>query len=174
MKKLVIIVIAIFGLGVFNLSAQATKFGHVDYKKVLDSLPSKIAADKDMQSFMESGQATVAEMQKALEEAYMKHQEAAKTQSDILNEIGEKNLMEQQQLLQMKQQSLEQDLQIMNDRLYAPIESNLALAVKTVAKKHKLNYVLEVNSLLFVDGGLDLTNEIKAEVLKLETARLNK
>lgn len=173
MKRLIIIMIAIFGLGVFNSNAQNVKFGHVDYIKVLDSLPSKTAADRDLNNFYEDGQKTIMEMQASFEEEYNKYMLEKDSLSPLIQEIKEKNLMEQQQIIQYKAESLEQDLQILNERLYKPLEDNLDLAVKTIAKKYKLNYVLEVNSLLYVDeeNGLDLTSEVRAELIRLEKLR---
>jgi len=170
-KKLLIIAIAIFGLGIFNSSAQATKFGHVDYVKILDSLPSKMAADKDLENFMAEGQKTIAEMQADFEADYKIFLEEQDTYSKVIKEMKEKALMEKQQLLQYKQESLENDLQILNKRLYEPLEANIKLAVASIAKQHKLNYVMEVNNLLFVDGGVDITKEVKVELTKLEAAR---
>lgn len=176
MKRLIIIMIAIFGLGIFNSNAQSTKFGHVDYVKVLDSLPSKIAADKDLNDFLEEGQKTITEMQASFELEYNAYMSAQDSLSPIRREMKEKSLMEQQQIIQYKSESLEQDLQILNDRLYSPIEKHLTQAVENVAKKYKLTYVLEVNSLLYFDknSGLDLTNEVRAELIRLEKEEANK
>jgi len=63
---------------------------------------------------------------------------------------------------------------VLNQRLYQPLEENLTKAVKTVADKNKLNYILEASGLLYVNGGLDLTKEVKAELRKLEAARVAK
>jgi outer membrane protein len=168
--------IAVFGLGTFNSSAQSTKFGHVNYVKVLDSLPSKKTADKDLNDFLEEGQKTITEMQASFEEEYNRYMIAKDSLSPLIQEMKEKSLMEQQQIIQYKSESLEQDLQILNDRLYKPLEDNLTKAVKTIAEKYKLNYILEVNSLLYVneESGLDLTNEVRTELIRLEKVRTGK
>jgi len=173
-KRLLIIAIAIFGFGVFNSQAQTSKIGHVDYAKVLDSLPTKIKADADLQVYLADGQKTVADMQAQLEKDYQTYMSEQEILSPLIKEMKEKALQEQQQLLQYKQESLEADLKVLNQRLYKPLEDNLTKAVKTVADKHKLNYILEASSLLYVNGGIDLTKEVKAEILKLEAARVAK
>ena len=173
-KRLLIIAIAIFGFGVFNSSAQTSKIGHVDYAKVLEDLPTKIKADADLQVYLADGQKTVADMQAQLEKDYAAYMAEQADLSPLIKEMKEKALQEQQQLLQYKQESLENDLKILNERLYKPLEENLSKAVKTVADIHKLNYILEASSLLYVNGGIDLTKEVKTELLKLETARVAK
>lgn len=173
-KKLLIIAIAIFGFGVFNSQAQNAKIGHVDYAKVLDSLPTKMEADKTIQTFLADGQKTVADMQSELEKDYQDYMAKQADMSSIVREMREKSLQEQQQLLQLKQQSLEEDLKVWNARLYTPLEENLTKAIKTIADKNKLTYVMEAGSLLYVNGGLDLTKEVRAELKKLEAARTAK
>ena len=173
-KKLLIIAIAIFGFGTFNSTAQNVKIGHVDYAKVLDSLPTKIQADRDLQIALTDGQKTVADMQAQLEKDYQAYMAEQADLSPLIKEMKEKSLQEQQQLLQYKQETLENDLKILNKRLYEPLEKNLTEAVKTVADKNKLNYILEASSLLYVNGGMDLTKEVKAELKKLEAARVAK
>lgn len=173
-KRLLIIAIAIFGFGVFNSQAQTAKLGHVDYAKVLDSLPTKVAADADIQTFLADGQKTIADMQAQLEKDYGVYMAEQEGLSPLIREMKEKSLQEQQQLLQYKQESLEADLKVLNERLYKPLEKNLSKAVKAVADKNKLNYILEASSLLYVNGGLDLTQEVKAELRKLEAVRVSK
>ena len=173
-KRLLIIAIAIFGFGVFNSSAQNAKFGHVDNAKVLEELPTKIDADRELQLYLEDGKKTISDMQLQLERDYQVYLKEADSLSDIIRQMKEKELNEQQQALQFKQESLENNLSIVNSKLYQPIEDNLKKAIKNIADKHNLNYVFEENSLVYVNGGLDLTEEVKVELLKLETARVAK
>ena len=76
-------------------------------------------------------------------------------------------------MIEYKQQSLQQDLEILNDRLYGPIEDNLVKAIEIVAARHKVTYMLEKSNMLYVDpaGGLDLTNEVRIELVRLEKER---
>jgi Skp family chaperone for outer membrane proteins len=83
---------------------------------------------------------------------------------------------EEIQMLGEKIQYRQQDFQVAYERkvadLMKPIEDNLQKAINIVSEKHKLNYVFEKTSLVYINGGLDLTAEIKAELLKLENARM--
>jgi len=171
MKKVISLLTVLFVLGVFSVSAQAPKFGHVDYAKVLDSLSSKIEADQILKDFLAEGQETLEEMNRQFEVDYEKYMRTKDSLSPVIREMREKKLMEQQQLLEYKQMSLEQDFEILNNRLYKPIEDNLKKAIKIVGERHKMNYILESNSLLYVNGGIDLTEEVKIELRRLEAER---
>lgn len=173
-KRLLIIAIAILGFGVFNSQAQTAKIGHVDYAKVLDSLPTKLAADADLQAFLTDGQRTVAELQAQLEKDYQAYMTEQENLSPIIREMKEKALQEQQQILQLKQESLEADLKVLNGRLYNALEANLLKAIEIVADKNKLTYVLEASGLLYVNGGVDLTEDVRAELKILEAERMAK
>lgn len=174
-KKTVLSVIALLALSFysFNTQAQTVKFAHIDYLKVVDSIPSMMTADREVKGFLDAGEKTVAEMEKAFEEAYNQYLLDKPTLSTVMVELREKQLMEQQQMIDYKRQSLQQDLEILNERLYGPIEDNLVKAIEIVAQRHKVTYVLEKSTTLYTDpvGGLDLTVEVRAELLRLEKER---
>jgi outer membrane protein len=165
MKKIVAVIVAIFTLGSFGANAQ--KIGHIDYLMVVDSLPSKIQADQEIQKFYEDGQATVQDLTIALERAYKKYQAEEPTLSKTLKEVRMKGLQEQEEILNIKTQSLQQDLQTLQQKSYAPIEENLTKAIEIVAKRNGMLYILEKSQVMFA-GGTDLTEEVKKEMMKFE------
>ncbi len=171
MKRIVIVLITIFTLSASNSNAQNAKIAYMDYLAVIDSLPSKLKADNEIKSFYDIGQKTILQMTEQLELAIIDFQGARDTSPDIIVEIRMKQLNEQQELIRYKSESLEQDLNILNDRLYKPIEINLDKAIAIVAERHKITYILEVNSLLYFDPAtaMNVTDEIKAEMMKFES-----
>ena len=171
MKKIFLALVIAFSFS--SIMAQSNvKLGHVDYAKVTDSIPSKLKADKEMKQFIDEGQKTIQELQTMLQRDYEKYMGARDSLSSLSREIKEKNLNEQQAILENKQTTLQNDLEIFDNRLYKPIEKNFKKAVKTISQKHKLNYVFEVSSMLYSDGGLDITAEVKQELIRLESLRL--
>lgn len=173
MKKIIFILLAVISSLSFQANAQSNlRIGHIDYEKLLENLPSKLQADKEFEAIVNDGQKEIEELQIALEDSYEKYMAAKDSLSPIVQEMREKKLMEQQQIIQMKSQSLQSDIEILTTRFYAPIEDNVKKAVAIVAKKHNLNYVLETTSLLYSEGGFDITEEVKIELIKLEDARL--
>jgi len=145
------------------------KLAHIDYMKVIDSLPSKLSADRDIEAFLQTGERTLTEMQEAYLAAADTFEAKRATMSDIMIELTMKQLTEQQQILQMKSESLQSDLQILNERAYKPIEEKLKKAIATVAEKHGVTYVLEASNILYIGQSLDLTMEVRTEMLRLDT-----
>lgn len=171
MKKIFLALTLLIGFTTAHAQGSL-KFAHVDYAKVVDSLPSKLAADKEMKTFIDDSQKTLQELQTLLERDYEKYMGAKDTLSKISKEIKERKLTEQQMDLQRKQERTQQDLETYNERLYTPIEKSFKKAVKTISQKHKLNYVFETGSLLYLEGGMDISAEVKAEIIRLEKIRL--
>lgn len=167
MKNGIIVLIALITLG-FGANAQNSKLAHVDYMAVIDSLPSKLAADKEIQSFLDEGEKTLMEMQTEYQRALNDYLGKQDSLSAIMKELKEKQLMEQQEIIRIKNESLQQDLQVLNDRAYKPIEDKLKKAIAIVAERHGIVYVLESSSLLYIGEGKDLTKEVKAEMMKME------
>lgn len=155
-------------------SAQVPKFAHIDYLEVVDSLPTMMAANSEIETFYAAGMKTIEEMAVAYEESYNLYIKEKPTLSQVMIEIREKQLAEQEQIIQYKQESLQQDLGILNDRLFKPIEDNLKKAIGIVAERYKITYVFDINSLMYTapTGGLDITKEVRAELLILENARV--
>lgn len=173
MRKIITVILALVAFGFTAQGQPPVKFAHIDYIEVVDSIPSMMAADADIKAFLEMGQKTIDDMTKAYQAEEDKYILEKPTLSTIMIELREKQLGEQFQLIQYKQQSLEQDLQILNERLYGPIEKNLEKAIEIVAQRHKVTYMLEKSQMLYTDpsGGLDLTKEVRIELVRLEGER---
>lgn len=176
MKKVLIAFITILTLGIagFNANAQTVKFAHIDYLEVVDSIPTWLDANKQLDDFIAMGQKTIGDMEKDLQIVYDAYLAEKETLSPLLIEYREKELMEKQELLEYKKQALENDLQIWNQRLFLPIEENLKKAIETVALKFGITYMFEKSSMLYTapTGGLDLTKEVRAELIRLEKLRV--
>ena len=171
MKKIFLILTII--LGVNSAFAQnGLKFAIVDSDKVLDSLPTRMQADAEITRFVEDAQQTIEELSTILQREYNAYIDGQDTLSEFQKERIEKELTEQQEIIQLKQQTFEKDLETYNKRFYEPIQENFNKAVENVSVRLKLNYVLDKKTLLYTNGGIDITKEVAAELLRLENERM--
>jgi outer membrane protein len=173
MKKILLIAVAIFTVGMFSVNAQNNlKFAHFDYQKATDSLPSVLQAQEELTRSNAEMNAILEELQKEYQDMLINYDRQKDSLSDMRRQIMEEEI----QMLGEKIQYRQQDFQVAYERkvadLMKPIEDNLKKAIDIVAEKHKLNYVFEKTSLVYVNGGLDLTAEIRVELEKLENARM--
>lgn len=182
LKKTVLSLIAVMTLTFFTSNAQAQlKIGYVDYVRAMDSIPSYLDAIKTLEYYVNSSQKTLEDMAIELERKVMEYERTKDSLPEIIREMNYKNLEEQNQILIYKEQTFQQDLEVMKEKLLVPIDKSLKKAIEIVAVRNKVTYVLQYDpeygstGLLYVDKAtaLDLTGEVRTELIRIEAERLN-
>ncbi|MEE3145197.1 MAG: OmpH family outer membrane protein [Bacteroidota bacterium] len=169
-RGLLILVLAVVAL---NVNAQ-TKIAHINSQVLLDTLQSRKDAMAKLKKFEEEGVLELQEMNKSFEAAVMRYQQNEKDWSPVIKQMEEEKLQKKQVALQTRQQELEQQMQIYGQELNKPILELVQTAVNNVAEGKKLSYVLDETVTLYFKGGIDITNEVMTELLKLEKELLGK
>jgi outer membrane protein len=168
MKKLIF---AFFATLLVSGAIAQSKLGHVNYQTLLDTMPSTRIAMEKLKVFQENGYKELSEMQTDLQAAYAKYEKDRPNMTPMLIKIEEEKIMRKEQGLQERQQSLSQEIEAYSLELNDPIVSMIKKAIKIVADRKKLNYVIQESNLLYTDGGTDITNEVVVELLKIDTAQ---
>lgn len=171
MKRALLILVLIMG-GV-SVNAQ-TKVAHINSQKLLDTLQSRKDAMAKLKQFEEEGVVELQEMNKSFEAAYIRYQQNEKDWSPVIQKMEQEKLMKKQQALETRQQELEQQMQIYGQELNKPILELVQSAVNNVAESKKISYVLDETVTLYFQGGIDITNEVMSELLKLEAEMMGK
>ncbi|MFT5581348.1 MAG: outer membrane protein [Psychromonas sp.] len=165
MKKLLVVLLVMFGAS----SAMAQqKVGHVNSQELLDSLPSRKVAIVRLKDFETSGAKELQEMELDLQKAYAKYEKERPSMSPVIQQIEEEKIMRKQQSLQDREQSLNREMQAVSQDLNAPILERVQKAVKIIAERKKLSYVIDESVTLYFDGGIDITAEVMVELMKLD------
>lgn len=169
MKKVFLALIVLVGLG--STAMAQGKLGHVKMEVLWDTIPStKVAADK----FTKYDQKLVAElqeMQAAIQNAYLDYEnmmKAAEKPSDMRRQIAEQEIQKKEQALQERQRTMQLERQARQQELEGPIQERILKAIKIVAEREKLTYVLDESSTYYYGGGYDITNAVVVELMKLE------
>ena len=76
--------------------------------------------------------------------------------------------MEKEQRFKSRQSSLQNEMQVYGEALNAPILALIKQAIESVAQKNKLNYVIDETVTLYHSGGIDITEQVLAELLLLD------
>lgn len=163
------IFIAIMLLMGFQGEAQ-TKIGHINSQVLLDTLQSRKDAMAKLKQFESEGVQELQEMNKAFETAYVRYQQNEKDWSPVIQKMEQDKLMKKQQALEGRQVELEQQMQIYGQELNKPILDLVQTAVNNISESKKLSYVLDETVTLYFKGGIDLTQEVMTELLRLEAA----
>lgn len=154
-------------------SAQAqTKIAHVKSQSLLDTMPSRKAAIKEIQAVESYGLAELREMDSAVQVAYAKYQADVQkgTMSEVVKQYEMQRIQRMQANLEQRQQEIDQKLQIMTQEMNTKILEKVKKAVNIIATKKGYAYVIDESSTLYSGGGVDITNEVITELLKLDAA----
>lgn len=170
MKKLLVAFLV-----VLSTSAMAQqKFGHVNSQKLLDTMPSRKLAIETLRQFEMNGSKELQEMEANLEKVYTEFQAKQPTMSPVIQKIEEEKIMRKQQALQDREQSLNREMQAVSQDLNTPILDRIQRAVKIVAERKKLAYVIDETTTLYFAGGMDITAEVMTELLRIDKEEINK
>ena len=154
-------------LGAGSSMAQS-KVAHVNSQTLLDTLPTRKVAIVKLQEFESNGVKELQEMEADFNAAVAKYQAGAADMSPVIVKIEEEKLMKKQQALQEREQSLNAEMQAYSEELNTPILGMVQKAVKVVSERMKINYVIDESVTLYFGGGLDITDEVIVELLKMD------
>lgn len=164
MKKVVFVFSLLLSLTTF---AQ-TKVAHVNTQKLLDTLPSRKEAMKQLSEFEQRGALEMKEMEEELQKIYSKYMADQATLTPVMKQYEEERIQKKNAALQQREQELQQMMQKMAGELNEPILKRIQKAVEKVAAAKKINYVIDETTTLYFKGGMDITNEVLVELLKLD------
>ena len=150
------------------------KLAHVNSQRLLDSLPSYIKAESDLKKFQDDGVAELGVLEKQINDAYVKLDGIKNDLTPTMLKIEQEKIMGMEQRYQQKQTLLQQQLQTLANEYNQPILDRLQKAVEIVADRKKVNYVLDTSKLLYSKAGMDITMEVKAELLRLDAEATKK
>ena len=172
MKKLTILAFAVLGMiSLFSMKTFAQKIGVVDGQKVLDTYSEYTAATQKMDVIIKSWQDTLGMMNKALQDKFDSYQKILETMSKEAKTKADDELKKMQADIQNYnvQKSDQQKGEIVKVRsdLMGPIVSKVKDAINTVAKKKKIEIVLDKGNVAYVgDGVTDITADVQASLKK--------
>lgn len=167
MKKLLFVAL-LFATSIGMVNGQ-TILAHVNTQKVLDTMPSRKQAEKEIKDFRDKSIKELQDTQTKLQSDYQTLQQKKDGMSPTSYKFEEQRLMKKSQDFQQRQTELDKQIQQLSQELNAPILKEVQDAVAKVSKAKNIDYVIDQSSLLY-SNGTDITNAVIKEVLKVEAA----
>ena len=164
MKKIVLIAFA--ALFSFAANAQEQKFAYVDFSELVQLMPEMDEARSVLEENTKANEDILMTMYKEYQTKGQEYQQKAATWTAAVREIKEKELMDIQNRLEQTQQSLQAEMQELQNRLQAPVVQKAQKAVEELAKAKGVAGVFEKASLLYIDEAqmIDLTPEARIKL----------
>jgi Skp family chaperone for outer membrane proteins len=172
MKKIILALLVLIAVGDFSASAQ--KIGHLDYLACIDTLQTYKTAESKKKELTDDYKFNMDEIGKEYERLMGEYQQYQATWSDIIKESKASSITYLEQRAQLMDEEYQKNIQIVSERYYIKIEEWLKEAVKIVGTRRSLDYIFyyQEGGAFWVnpERGVDVSNEIITELLKLEIA----
>lgn len=171
MKKTFLTIIAIFALGLINLSAQ--KIGYCQIDKVITLLPEYEQAKAKLEGEMTDIQSQMEEMQVEFNNKYKVYTDNqalastdAKKWSPTVQQLKEQELTQLQQRMQDFQSTVQQTLQQRQADLMQPISNKLDSVINVIMKENGYLFVIKDSTVISVNKSKcdDITPMIKTKL----------
>lgn len=172
MKKILIVLVVFVGFA--GTAMSQTKVGHVKSQVLWDTLKLSKSAETQMVEFQGMLAQEIRDLETDITKLETEYQELqGKTGiSPTLLSVKQRQIQTKYEEYQKRQQSAQYELQAFRVELEAPIEKLIRDAVEVVAKRDKYDYIMDVNSGLFVNPEKDLTEIVMKELLRLEKEQM--
>lgn len=164
MKKIILILT----VALISTAAMAQKYGHLNAQEIMKAMPEYIQAQAEMENYGKQKEKELVTMQKAFQESYQKYEAQASTLSPEIRKSRESDLLETQQSIQAFQQKAQEKIQKKEVELLDPMIKRVRAAIKVVGKANGFTYIFDesAGSLLYSEGGNDVSELVKAELAK--------
>ena len=158
-----ILLIAVVAFMSVAASAQSLKWAYVDFNEIVMLMPEMDEARATMEENQKTNEEILISMYEEYQTKMQQYQQKAESWTPAIRESKEKEIMEIQARFEQTQQSLQQEIQVLQQNLQAPIYDKAQTVVNDLAKAQGIAFVFEKSSLLYVDPaqGIDLTPEAR-------------
>lgn len=148
-----------------SLSAQTLKFGHIEMQLLLQVMPERDVAQKEMTKVQSDYESQLTIMQKELQDKGKEYLAQQKTLTEAVRITKEDELQSLQQRIQTFSQTAQENLQKEEQKRFQPILDKARKAITDVAKEQGLLYVFEVGSLYYhSEQSVDLLPMVKLKL----------
>jgi outer membrane protein len=168
MKKVFrLLLIPLLLSGGVTMKAQDLKFGHIDSRELLMSMPESDSAQAQIEKLAAEYEQQMEEMQVELNKKYDDYLQNRETYTNLIRQTKEADIQEMQQRIANFETMAQQDLQNQQSQLMRPILEKANNAVKEVAEENGFIYIFDVGS-----GNPVYWSEKSIDVLPLVKSKL--
>lgn len=156
MKRIILALAAVF---MCAAGLQAQKIAFVNTQKVIDTLPQKDTAEKELSQYAQLYQNQLADMEEEITMKQVELDKEAKTPgvSQMRLELLQNNLKKLYDQYQLTEATMNQDLQVKRSQLLQPLINDIKTAVAVVAKAKGYTSALDNSNemVLFMSNSAD-------------------
>ncbi len=158
------------GVALFVMSGVANaqvKIAHVNTAEILDVMPEKAKAEKDLEKYYNDLQNQLQTMAQEYQTKMQDYEANQATMSNLVKQSKEKEIVDIQTRIQQFQANAEQDFEGKRAELLKPMLDKIQNAINTVGKEKGYTYILDLATGATVYVGtdaVDCTKDVKAKL----------
>ena len=158
------------GVALFMLSGVANaqvKIAHVNTAEVLDAMPDKAKAEKNLEKYYDELQNQLQAMAKEYQTKMQDYEANQATMSNLVKQSKEKEIVDLQTRIQQFQVNAENEFEAKRAELLKPMLDKIQNAINTVGKEKGYTYILDLATGAAVYVGtdaVDCTPAVKAKL----------
>ena len=158
------------GVALFVMSGVANaqvKIAHVNTAEILDAMPDKAKAEKDLEKYYGELQSQLETMATEYQTKMQDYEANQATMSNLVKQSKEKEIIDIQNRIQQFQANAENEFESKRAELLKPILDKIQTAINSVGKEKGYTYVLDLatGAAVFVaDDAINATNDVKAKL----------
>ena len=158
------------GVALFVMSGVANaqvKIAHVNTAEVLESMPDKAKAEKDLEKYYNDLQTQLQTMAQEYQTKMQEYEANQATMSNLVKQSKEKEIIDIQNRIGQFQANAEQDFEAKRAELLKPMLDKIQNAINTVGKEKGYTYILDLATGAAVYVGtdaVDVTKDVKAKL----------
>ena len=149
------------------LSAQTLKIGIVNFDAIFQAMPETAAADQQLKEVGDKYQAEFTKLDDEMKRLYDEYQKMGDNELPAIKERKTRELNDYGQKIQQFEQTAMQDMQKMQNDLYAPIQQKVAQAIESVGREGNFSLIQMYApqlTLYYAAPVEDITEAVKAKL----------
>ena len=169
MKKIFnasLLLVALFAMSGIA-SAQTVKIAHVNTSEVMNAMPERTKAEKNLENYYNELQDQLKTMYTEYQNKLQDYQANAETMSNLVKQSKEKELVDLESRITAFQANAENEFENKRAELLAPLLEKIQNAINAVGKEKGYTYILDIatGSAVYVGtDAIDVTKDVKTKL----------
>lgn len=164
--KVFFLAVALFAMNGF-VNAQTLKIAHVNTSEIMNDMPERPKAEKDLENYYNELQEQLRTMYAEYQTKLQDYQTNAETMSNLVKQSKEKELVDLESRITAFQGNAENEFDAKRTELLQPLLEKIQNAINAVGKEKGYTYIIDLATGTAVYVGtdaIDITKDVKAKL----------
>ncbi len=129
-----------------SLTAQESKFGHINSVEILSQMPEKITIEKSISDLSNQWNAEISKLRDEYYAKIKEYQDKLKNMPESIKAARQSEIAELEKRIASTQKTANEDLQKKQQELFAPVIEKVKKAISDVGAENELLYIFDTST----------------------------